>query len=620
MPRLLVETPDEPPRTVDIHDGLTVGRNEAADIILLDTQVSRHHLRFRLSPTNDCLVIDQRSSHGTLVNGKPIQSHSLTDGDVIQIGQARLTFIDPIQASIVVRLKDTSSQPPAAEGEAARRLGVFYDVARAISQLEDINALIGRMLEAIVDVLGCERGVVGLYDPSRVPDGFRRITRVRGDQAPGEVIISRTLIDATLTRRQGIIASDTLRAKSLIDQKVLSAMGVPLLSGERILGFIYVDDRAKGERFLERDLDFLGALAHITAAAVENAERYQRAVTAALVLSAESPLGELIGDSPPMRLLKAEIQKYAAAPTAPVLIRGESGTGKELVARTLHALSPRAGMPLVTLNCAAMPETMVESELFGHVRGAFTGAVSDKRGKFVLADGGTLFLDEIGDLSLSAQAKVLRAVQQGEVQPVGSEKTLRVSVRILAATHKDLAAEVSAGRFREDLLYRLNVLELRVPSLRERTEDIPRLAQTFLAEAARRMGKRVAGFTPQALAALVRHRFPGNVRELQNEAERAAIVVEGGSAGREAPVVGLEDLSARMRMTSGGLRAPEVQRSESPLAELYAELEPKERALVEEALERGKGNIAEAARLLGISRSMMKVRMKRFGLDEEEPE
>jgi DNA-binding NtrC family response regulator len=204
------------------------------------------------------------------------------------------------------------------------------------------------------------------------------------------------------------------------------------------------------------------------------------------------------------------------------------------------------------------------------------------------------------------------------VQPVGSEKTLRVNVRILAATHKDLEGEVAAGRFREDLFYRLNVLELRVPPLRDRPEDIPRLAQTFLAEAARRMGRRVAGFTPQALAALVRHRFPGNVRELQNEAERAAIVVEGGSEGREAAVVGLTDLSRRIG--GGGPRAPEVQRAASSLAELYAELEPKERALVEEALDRAKGNIAEAARLLGISRPMMKVRMKRFGIGEGNPD
>jgi len=619
MPRLLVETPDEPPKIVELRDGLTAGRNETADIILLDMLASRQHLRFRVGPADQCSVIDQQSSHGTRVNGIPIQSHPLTDGDVIEVGHTRIKYIDPIEASVVLKVKDTSplAGEPAAGSGAARKLGVFYDVARALSQLEDINAVIGRMLEAILDVLGCERGVVGLYEPSHAPEGLRRIIRVRGHQAPGEVIISRTLIDATLTRRQGIIASEILRTKSIVDQKILSAMGVPLLVGARILGFIYVDDRAKGERFLEGDLDFLSALAHITAAAVENAERYQRAVTAALVLSAESPLGELIGDSPPMRLLKVEIQKYAAAPAAPVLIRGESGTGKELVARTLHALSPRAAMPLVTLNCAAMPETMVESELFGHVRGAFTGAFTDKRGKFVLADGGTLFLDEIGDLSLSAQAKVLRAVQQGEVQPVGSEKTLRVNVRILAATHKDLTAEVSAGRFREDLLYRLNMLELRVPPLRDRAEDIPRLAHTFLAEAARRMGKRVAGFTPQALSALVRHRFPGNVRELQNEAERAAIVVEGGRAVWEAAVVGIDDLSPRI--TSGGLRAPEVPRPASTLAELYAELEPKERALVEEALERGKGNITEAGRLLGISRSMMVVRMRRFGLDEEEP-
>jgi Nif-specific regulatory protein len=284
-----------------------------------------------------------------------------------------------------------------------------------------------------------------------------------------------------------------------------------------------------------------------------------------------------------------------------------------LVARTLHALSPRKDKPLVTLNCAAMPETMVESELFGHVKGAFTGAVSDKRGKFVLADKGTLFLDEIGDLSLSAQAKVLRAVQEGEVQPVGSEKTLRVDVRILAATHKDLEAEAQAGRFREDLLYRLRVLELWVPPLRERVEDIPLLSQMFLTKYAAGMGKRVIGFTPKALSALSQYRFPGNVRELKNEVERAVIVMEGGGE-----VVDVGDLSARI--TGGrGSRPSAPHEAPRPLSERFAALAPMEEALVKEALGEAKGNVAVATRLLGISRSMMETRMDRFGLKGSEP-
>ncbi len=625
MPRLLVETPDEPPKTVEIRDGLTAARNETADIILLDPKASRRHLCFHLDVDGVCLVQDLGSSHGTLVNGRPIQSHKLADGDVIQIGSSRLKFIDPEEASVVEQLKDTRSlaDPPpvdtSSNDEAGRRLRVFYDVARAIKQPEDIDTLLGRMLSAILGVLGCDRGVIGLYDQSGAPDGLRRIIRGRGAHAPDSVIISRTLIEATLQRRQGIIATDASRSRSLAVQDILSAMGVPLLSGQRVLGFIYVDDRGTISRFQEKDLDFLTALGHLTVAALESAERYHWAATAAAVLRAESPLCELIGDSEAMQRLKTEIKTFAPSPSAHILIRGESGTGKELVARTLHALSPRAGMPLVTLNCAAIPETMVESELFGHVKGAFTGAMSDKRGKFALADRGTLFLDEIGDLSLAAQAKVLRAAQEGEVQPVGSEKTFKVDVRILSATHKDLAAEVAAGRFRHDLYYRLNVVELKAPPLRDRPDDIPRLAGAFLADAARRMGKRVSGFTPQALAALAAYSFPGNVRELQNEVERAAIIVSGGVAVGDVAAVGIGDLSPRV--VEGGVKAPpEPRRPAQSIADLYAKLETQERALVEEALKQGKGNIAESARILGISRAVLKVRMKRFRLDNDDSE
>jgi Nif-specific regulatory protein len=277
------------------------------------------------------------------------------------------------------------------------------------------------------------------------------------------------------------------------------------------------------------------------------------------------------------------------------------------VARALHAGSPRAKRPFITLNCAAIPESMIESELFGHGKGAFTGAVSAKRGKFALADGGTLFLDEIGDLALPAQAKLLRAIQEGEIQPLGSEQTLRVDVRIVSATHKDLPVEIGAKRFREDLYYRLNVVEIEVPPLRDREGDVTLIASAMLKKAAAAVGKRLDGFTEAAVAALERHDWPGNVRELRNEIERAAIHADG-------PLVDAHDLSPRL----GAARPKPGQPREKSLAERFAELEPTEKELVEAALEQAKGNLSEAARLLGITRIMIKRRVDRFGLKARE--
>jgi Nif-specific regulatory protein len=531
---------------------------------------------------------------------------------------------DPDQgATEILHATSTDEAPPLTQRTAAaQRLDVLYDVARAMNELEDTDVLLGRILEAILRVLGCERGVIALRE--RDGDGQsvqHRVVRARDPQNVGQIVISRSILEATLSRRQNVIAADKMRFDTMLEHKVLSAMAVPLAMGPNVLGLIYVDERVKNARFGRPDLDFLGALAQLTAAALENAERYQRAAALVEALSAESATSELLGESAPMRLLKKQIRKVAAAPNAHVLIHGESGTGKELVARTVHALSPRADKPFVTLNCAAIPETMIENELFGHVKGAFTGAVSDKRGKFTLADKGTLFLDEIGDLSLTAQAKVLRAVQEGEVQPIGSEKTQRVNVRILSATHKDLAIEVEAGRFREDLFYRLNVVELWVPPLRNRGEDIPPLAQRFLEASAAEIGKGVAGFTQKALAALASYRFPGNVRELKNEVERAAILVEGGDKGDPPAVVDVHDLSPRItgrRPPKAWLVYEALPDDPRTLAERYKVYQEAEAPLIKEALARAEGNITEAALSIGLSRFVFKTRMKHLEIDKDE--
>ena len=283
-----------------------------------------------------------------------------------------------------------------------------------------------------------------------------------------------------------------------------------------------------------------------------------------------------------------------------MLIFGENGTGKELVARAVHALSERRGEPFVEMNCAAIPEELIESELFGHVKGAFTGATEGKPGRFVLADGGTLFLDEIGDMSLRTQAKVLRVLQEQAFEPVGGS-TLRVDVRVIAATNKDLKAEIAAGRFREDLYFRLNVVPLRVPPLRERAEDILPLARHFVEQFSRAYG-RVKRLAPDAVAALQEYRWPGNVRELKNVIERLVILAPED-------VIGLADV--RRMMGQDSVPAPDLFRGAPSLREGRENFE---RQFILNKLQEAGGNVVRAAELLGLERSNLYRKMRAFGI------
>ncbi|STR42510.1 Response regulator of zinc sigma-54-dependent two-component system [Klebsiella michiganensis] len=303
----------------------------------------------------------------------------------------------------------------------------------------------------------------------------------------------------------------------------------------------------------------------------------------------------MVGDSPAMRALLNNIALVAPS-DATVLIHGESGTGKELVARALHASSARSRRPLVILNCAALNESLLESELFGHEKGAFTGADKRREGRFVEADGGTLFLDEIGDISPLMQVRLLRAIQEREVQRVGSNQTLSVDVRLIAATHRDLAEEVSAGRFRQDLYYRLNVVTIDMPPLRQRKEDIPQLARYFLQRYAERNRKAVQGFTPQAMDLLIHYAWPGNIRELENAVERAVVLLTG-------EYISERELPLAIAGTSVS-DAPHGEDIIQPLVEVE-----KEAILV--ALEKTGGNKTEAARQLGITRKTLLAKLSR---------
>jgi two-component system nitrogen regulation response regulator NtrX len=322
----------------------------------------------------------------------------------------------------------------------------------------------------------------------------------------------------------------------------------------------------------------------------------------------------LLGDAPAMRRLREEIAK-AAPSTARILLLGESGTGKELVARAIHDGSPRKTGPFVKVNCAAIPEELIESELFGAVKGAYTGADSSRDGKFLQADGGTLFLDEVADMSLKAQAKVLRVLQEGEVEKVGGSQTIRVDVRVLAATNKDLANEVQAGRFREDLWFRLNVLPIRVPSLRERREDVPLLARHFLERFRVENNRPPLRFAASAEAALARRPWRGNVRELENAVERLAIMSAGPEIGEEdlasAGVAGAEAPAATRAGDAAGADLAGVQAA-GGLVEARRLFEM---ACIRHALEATRGNVTHAARLLSIDRTNLHKKMQAYGME-----
>jgi DNA-binding NtrC family response regulator len=339
--------------------------------------------------------------------------------------------------------------------------------------------------------------------------------------------------------------------------------------------------------------------------AVRNALRLRSLAEENAELRRESGPQEMIGGSPAMERLR-ELVRRTAPSEGRVLVTGENGTGKELVARALHDGSRRRDRPFVKLNCAAVPAELIESELFGHERGAFTGAVAARKGKFELADGGTLFLDEVGDMPPAMQAKVLRVLQENEFERVGGQATLRCDVRVIAATNRDLAEEVRGGRFREDLFYRLAVVPIPVPPLRERREDVPELAARFLGEACARNGRRAMSLSREGLAALQAHDWPGNVRELRNLVERIAILVDG-------PEISADDVASVLP----GARRPRPERYRGG-ASFHELVEEAEREILLGALAEHAENISETARALGLERSHLYKKMRALGIKRAE--
>lgn len=412
------------------------------------------------------------------------------------------------------------------------------------------------------------------YDVALAYGGREAVERVR------EHVFDLVLCDVRMAEMDGI---ETLKEIKALNPAIPILIMTAYSSVETAVEAL----KAGALDYLIKPLDFDSlqdtlekALAHTRNAGVESP-------------SASAAQFGMIGESPAMQQLLNEIAMVAPS-DATVLIHGDSGTGKELVVRALHASSARSEKPLITLNCAALNESLLESELFGHEKGAFTGADKRREGRFVEADGGTLFLDEIGDISPMMQVRLLRVIQEREVQRVGSNQTISVDVRLIAATHRDLAAEVSAGRFRQDLYYRLNVVTIEMPPLCQRREDIPLLAEHFRQRFAERNRKAVKGFTPQAMDLLIHYAWPGNIRELENAIERAVVLLTGEYISeRELPLA-----------IAATLVNVDDDREIQPLVDV-------EKEVILAALEKTGGNKTEAARQLGITRKTLLAKLSR---------
>jgi transcriptional regulator with GAF, ATPase, and Fis domain len=471
----------------------------------------------------------------------------------------------------------------------ARDLNILLKIATGIGGIRDEEALQWQLLGMIFDVVPAERAAILLFDSVGEVTRTAGWDRLRGPGTP--VLVNRTLLNRVVEERAGLLVSDVSKAEpaghaaDLNDTGMKSVLCVPVLISNKVAGVIYLDTKSVADQFDRDHLQLITAVASIASLAFDNAQHLQRLREENRLLQTEVNLNhQMVGESPRIRSVYELIRRVACT-DATVLIEGESGTGKELVARAIHNSSLRAGGPFVAINCAAITESLLESELFGHEKGAFTGATSQKKGKLEVANGGTLFLDEIGEFALALQAKLLRVLQEREFERIGATRPLKVDIRLIAATNRTLLKAVEEGTFRRDLYYRLNVVTVTLPPLRDRVEDIPLLADHFVAKVSRRCRVRPKPLSPEARACLISYDWPGNVRELEHAIERAMVL---GAAESILP----EDLPEEIFEAN-----PAAPAASSKYQNV---IKQQKRQLIEKSLQQCQGNYIEAAKMLGL--------------------
>jgi Nif-specific regulatory protein len=601
---------------------LTLGRAPDNDLVLRDVHLSSHHGEIRLSP-GGYVYHDLRSTNGSAVlrggeRAAVDESRGfqwlLAAGDRLLLGSAA----GPAEIDFHVSEQDEEARVLAVaplrdlgelRGRVERQPDALARLHHVLGQLSwdlDLDAVLRATARAVFTLLDRATHLVLLIHGARPGDKDRLYCQVRDQPDADERIpVSHTVFRRVLAERAAILLANAQdeqwTTQSMLGARILSTMAVPLLRGEdQALGVLQVDNRASAGMFRQEDLELLAIVASQASLAIQNARLFQRVAEAEAELSKENrylkgreekrQFRGIIGQSAAIREVFRQIEKVVNTRVT-VLIEGETGTGKELVAGAVHYQSRRRDKLLVAQNCAALPENLLESELFGHKRGAFTGADHDKKGLFEIADGGTLFLDEVSEMPLSLQGKLLRALQEGEIRPLGGTQARRVDVRVVAATNRQLEECIRAGTFREDLYYRLRVFPIRVPPLRERRDDIPLLVEHFLRKYGREFGKEIPGIGASSMEILRHYDWPGNVRELENEVQRLVIQLEPAEEVRPGHI------SPRIRRVDA--LVGEISPQGGSLREMMDDVE---RWIIRRTLDETGGNRTAAAKRLGISR------------------
>jgi transcriptional regulator with GAF, ATPase, and Fis domain len=585
---------------------VTFGRDASNTIGFPDPALSRRHCTFSRA-TEGWNLRDLGSSNGTFVNGIQITDHALSDGDRIGLGDSVLLYVRASAAAQPrVEMQDSEAlaptreialedalylqrHPEAAAGGSGIEQGLraLLRISTVINSIRHDDDLHRELLNLLFETVPAEDGAVLILQP----DGDLKVATTRSARCGEPVRVNRATVQRALTESAGILSREpdtsenSWSAQGPVFANLRSILCVPIAVRDQRFGAIYLA-ALTGRTFSEDHLQLATAVARIAATAVENVGHFATLEREADRLRADLQTAHnMLGESAAIRRVYDVIARVARTDTTALII-GETGTGKELVARAIHENSPRARRPFVAINCAALTESLLESELFGHERGAFTGAVAQKKGRLELAENGTVFLDEVGELAPTLQGKLLRVLQEREFERVGGTRPIKVDIRIISATNRNLGAEAMAGRFREDLYFRLNIVSIHMPPLRERRDDIPLLARHFLQRYARKSGRRVTGFSPEAMRCLMAYEWPGNVRELENAIERAVVL------GSTKDVL-LDDLPESI-VEAALLPTP------SGAADLHAAVLDTKRHAVLDAFRRAGRNYTEAARLLGV--------------------
>ena len=582
MPSLKWMKDEGRPQIYAVYKKITsIGRGGGNDVVVPAEGLAEYHAQVVFDGKE--FTLSEVDRKGELrINGKKKRRGKLMHGDRVTVGTVELQF------SIFDETAGLDSADTLGDLEAElaglRKLHEFSErLMRSSSLDEQLEAL----MDAIIEVTHAARGFLILLS-----DGEPRVTVARNLQKQnlpaGVQQLSDSILQKVIESRKPLIVSDALHdtqfktAESVMNLQLASVMCAPLIAQGQLLGVLYVGNNDIRALFEDQSLDVLTIFAGQASLILQNALLLDQLKTDRDHLAEQledKRFGDIIGTCPTLLEVFHKVEKVAST-NINVLVTGETGTGKELIARELHRRSPRVDGPFVVVNCGAIPENLMESELFGHVRGAFTGAIATRNGKFQTADGGTLFLDEIGEMPVALQVKLLRALQEKIVMKVGDTKPEPVDIRVVAATNRDLEDEIKKANFREDLYYRLNVVQLHLPPLRERGDDVVVLAKFLLQKYSEEFGARVKGFTPNALIALRKYDWPGNVRQLENRIKKAIVLCDK-------TLIGPEDMDL----------FPEALKPISTLAQAREDFQ---RRYILEVLERNNGNRTKTARDLGV--------------------